>query len=52
MEDIVVTMQHIISYLTRIASLLEDQTAEPCARGYSPPVLFTGARGRPKVVIT
>ena len=50
MESYVTSMQFVVHTLNRILSSLEDQAMEPC--GYHPTIVFNGARGRPKILVT
>jgi hypothetical protein len=50
MQECVDVTQGIVRVLSTISSTLMDRNAEPC--GYYPPVIFTGALGRPKISIT
>ena len=51
MENSVVAVQQVVSSLNRIASSLEDSgNREPY--GYHLPVLFSGTRGRPRILVT
>ena len=52
-ENGVTALQTVVYNLNRIASSLDDQVLELYEPyGYHPPVMFSGTRGRPKIVIT
>lgn len=50
MQECVAVTQGIVRVLDTITCTLMGRNAEPC--GYYPPVIFTGALGRPKISIT
>lgn len=50
MESCVAAMQEVVRCLNRMASSLEDPSLEPY--GYHLPIVFHGARGRPKIQLS
>lgn len=49
-QDMVCAVQRVVRTLGTIASQVEDRSMEPS--GYYLPVVFTGATGRPRILIT